>query len=286
MVLPLLGLAAASVAGGLISSVGASKAAKTQAKSTDAAAELQYQSAQDTNALQKKMFDQNLAFQKQAYNQNVARQQPWLQAGKGALDRLMPMGNPGAIPTFNPTGFEESPGYQYRLDQGQKALEAASSARGMRMSGNALKDAMYHNQGMASQEYGNWWNRESDLYNAKINKSNMLYNRNAAIAGVGQTATNNLQTSGQNFSNALASAGQNYANSVGNTNMSAANNAGNALMAGGAARASGYQGVANAFNNTLGGFGSVLGMAQGGYLGANPGFGITPTHNPYSGAAY
>lgn len=257
-------LAGAAALGGLAQGIGASKSANASAKAAGKAADAQLTATRETNALNQEM-----------YRQNVERQKPWVQAGRGALERLMPMGNPGAVPDFNPGGFEASPGYQFRLNEGADAMARLASARGMRLSGAAIKDANNYAQGQASSEYGNWWNRELDRHNARLSKSNALFNRNAAIAGVGQTATNALQ-----------SAGQATAGNIGSANMSGAANVGNALMQAGHARGSAYSGMANAFNNTLGSVGNIAGMAQAGYLGANPGWGITPTHNPYTGAAY
>ena len=39
-------------------------------------------------------------------------------------------------------GFEESPGYQYRVEEGQKALERMASARGIRMGGATMTEAI------------------------------------------------------------------------------------------------------------------------------------------------
>jgi hypothetical protein len=140
---------------------------------------------------------------------------------------------PGAIEqtqqyAFSPTGngkklfsgFQADPGYQFRLQQGNEALNNSMAARGGLLSGNALKAAMDYNSGQASQEYGNYWNRLSQT------------------AGFGPGAINNQGQATQN----------------------AANNIGNGMMAGGNARASGYaargqanSGMVNSLANTLGG---------------------------------
>lgn len=237
-------LALGAAVGGVAQAFGASKASSASAKAANQSAQTQLTATRETNALQRAMYDET-----------VARQKPWIQAGKASLDRLMPLGNEHKVPSFEPGNFEASPGYQFRLEQGQKAMDAAASARGIRMSGTALKGANDYAQGMASQEYGNWWNRELDQHNADMNSSNTLFNRNAAIAGVGQTAVNALQA-----------AGQNTAGAIGNANMTGAANAGNSLMQAGQARASGYTGMANAFNNTLGDFGTIYAMNKMGYL--------------------
>lgn len=139
--------------------------------------------------------------------------------------------------------FETSPGYQFRLGEGEKAIERGAAARGLNLSGATLKDLMRFNQGTASSEYGRWYARESDAYN-----------RLAGLAGAGQVAASNQQTAGTNFAGAV----------------------GNNLMQMGRARASGYQGQANALNGAINNGFSIYGAAQGGMFGPNPGFGIKP----------
>ncbi|GEM_PF-3114760 len=106
---------------------------------------------------------------------------------------------------FSMDDYQADPGYQFRLDEGQKALERRLAAQGKTFSPEAAKALMGYNQGMASQEYGNAYNR----YN--MDQGN-TFNRLASIAGIGQTQT------GQ-----MAGLGQNYANAVGQTNSSLAN---------------------------------------------------------------
>lgn len=66
------------------------------------------------------------------------------------------------------------PGYQFRLDQGSKAVTNAAGASGMRNSGATLKALTRYGQDYASNEYGN------------------IINRLAGAAGTGQTATNTV----------------------------------------------------------------------------------------------
>jgi hypothetical protein len=78
------------------------------------------------------------------------------------------------------SAFTTSPGYQFRLGEGQKAGQNQMAARGGAYSGNALKALAEYNQNMASNEYGNWWNQI------------------AGLAGVGQSSANTLAGVGQN----------------------------------------------------------------------------------------
>lgn len=123
-----------------------------------------------------------------------------------------------------PYSFQTSdPSYQWRLEQGQQALERSAAARGGLMSGRNLKDLTDYGQGAASQEFQN------------------EFSRLGTIAGYGQNATN----SGIN-------AGQNYATNVGNTLSNNAANMGNANLAAANATASGYLGSNNAWGSAIG----------------------------------
>lgn len=56
-------------------------------------------------------------------------------------------------------GFEQDPGFQFRQQQGEQALERSQAAQGGRVSGESLKALSEFNQGLASQEFQNFQNR-------------------------------------------------------------------------------------------------------------------------------
>ncbi|WP_439684867.1 DNA transfer protein p32 [Cupriavidus oxalaticus] len=143
---------------------------------------------------------------------------------------------------FTTSDFEADPGYQFRLGEGQKQIESSAAARGGLLSGAAAKALTKYNQNFASNEFQNAYNRFN------TNQGN-TFNRLASLAGVGQTATNQLQAAGQNY----------------------ANNAGQAAIYGGTQRASGYAGQANALSAGLGGVASAIGnIPFGSFAGNNP----------------
>lgn len=136
---------------------------------------------------------------------------------------------------FSTEDFQTDPGYEFRLGQGQRALESSAAARGGLLSGAAAKALTKYNQDFASNEYQN-------AYNRFTNDQTNMFNRLANIAGVGQTATNQLGQASQNY----------------------ANQAGNAIQYGGAARASGYINQANALGGALGSLTGALSNFGGG----------------------
>ena len=197
---------AAIIGSSLLGANAANKAADTQAGAADRAAELQYK----------------------MYQENVQRQQPFLEAGVGALNKLT------AAADYKPFGMDQykaDPGYAFRLSEGQKALDRQAAARGGLISGGALKAATRYGQDMGSQEYMNAFNRYQTERAALLNPLQSL-------AGVGQTTASNLGSAGQSYG---AGASEAY-------------------MGGANARASGYVGGANALTS---GLGSYLNYSQG-----------------------
>lgn len=92
----------------------------------------------------------------QSSAQAQSRFLPYSQAGEQALASMQAPGM---------EALENDPGYQFRLQQGQKALERSLAARGLGQSGAALKAAQEYGQGLASQTYDDFYNRQAQLAN-------------------------------------------------------------------------------------------------------------------------
>ena len=137
------------------------------------------------------------------YNQTRADLAPYRQAGYGALDQLQ-SGNAAQI-------AQSDPGYQFRLNEGMKALNANASATGNRLGGAQQKALAQYSQAYASNEYGNAWNRLANL------------------AGIGTSATNSTANAGSNYTNAVSSNLMGAANANAAASMAQANNYGNMI---------------------------------------------------------
>jgi len=125
---------------------------------------------------------------------------------------------------FGASDFQADPGYDFRLQEGYKALERSAAARGTVLSGGTLKELAQYNQGFASNEYSNAYNR---FQQNRATRFNQL----AAISGVGQmTATE------------LGRQGAENATNIGNLTIGG-------QTAAAAARASGYSAWGNAIGN-------------------------------------
>lgn len=81
---------------------------------------------------------------------------PWYKAGTDALGKLQTKIDVG------PGDFKKSPGYQFRLDEGQKAISRSAAARGGALSGAAVKESLRYGQNFATADYDNFLRRYYD----------------------------------------------------------------------------------------------------------------------------
>ena len=79
-----------------------------------------------------------------------------------------------------PVPLERTPGYQFRVEEGEKVIRRNASARGMGHSGATLKALQAHGQGVAAQEYDAARRRAIEDYD--INRSEWLDERNRNLA--------------------------------------------------------------------------------------------------------
>lgn len=66
----------------------------------------------------------------------------------------------------DPNSVTQTPGYQFRFNQGMESVQRSAAAAGLRGSGNVLVELMKQGQGMASQEYQAEWTRLAELAGA------------------------------------------------------------------------------------------------------------------------
>jgi len=236
-----MGIETAIIGSAILGAASSRSAAKTQAGAAQQAADIQ----------------------KSQFEQTREDQAPYRTAGYNALAEMQrTAGNvPGAF-KFGAGDYQADPGYAFRLSEGQKALDRQAAARGGLISGGALRAAQRYGQEMGSQEFGNAYNRALTGYNTGVASENQLYNRQAGLAGIGQTATN-----------LVGQAGQNYATS-----------AGNLMTSGAAAKAAGQVGMSNALTGGLGTYlnynqnTALINALRGGGIGSS-----SMMSEPYSG---
>lgn len=92
--------------------------------------------------------------------------------------------------TMNEQTLENSPGYQFNLTQGLKATQNSAAARGLGVSGAALKGASTFATGLADNTYQNQFN------NAVTNQTN-AFNRLSSLVNTGENAAAQTGALGQ-----------------------------------------------------------------------------------------
>lgn len=209
-----------SVVGGLLSSDASQSAANTQANAANNAA----------------------AMQQNQFNQMRQSLQPYMDLGSGSIPQLMGLLNSNKLNaqfSFNPTQqqLEQTPGYQFALQQGLKGVNNSMSARGLGNSGAQAKAITQYATGLADQTYQQQYNNALQNFMTNYGVNSNQFGR---LGG-------------------LLSLGENAAAGVGNAGLQTASNAGNFLTSGANAQAAGTIGSANAINNGLSG-------ATGGFM--------------------
>ena len=155
---------------------------------------------------QQEGVDASIAESRRQFDLNRQDLAPFRETEVAALGRL------NQLSEGDFSGFFTSPGFEFVREEGLRGIENRFSAQGGAQSGNALRRLAEFNTGLASQEFGNF------------------FNRNLAQAGLGQAATTAGVQAGTNISGNIA----------------------NALQRGGDVRASGILGVNDALQGTLG----------------------------------
>jgi len=285
------GWVAASIAGSaIIGGMASSRASSAQ-----------QQSAGEATQAQRDIADQQTALQREQYLKQLELNEPFRQAGLTGTNMLLsqlqgPYGSAkfGGVPGYDPASamkdfggvagydpasamrnfgagdFQADPGYAFRLSEGMKALDRTAASRGGLLSGATLKGAQRFGSDLASQEYGNAYNRfqanratQSQEYQNAFNRYQAeraakeqgfgnAFNRFQAersntlaplqsLAGVGQSATQQAQQASQNYATGATGSLANYGNAQASN-----------IIGSGNARASGYVGAANALSSGVG----------------------------------
>lgn len=158
--------------------------------STLVGGKLNKDASKEASRVQQQMSDAAIRESQRQFDLTRTDQAPWLEAGKGALERLQ---NPAA-------NFQTDPGYQFMRSEGLRDIGNSFAARGGAASGNALRALSQFQTGLANQSFGDWWNRQ------------------AGMAGVGQTAASGLGQLGarnsENIGSLLNQQGSNRASGI------------------------------------------------------------------------
>lgn len=135
------------------------------------------------------------------YQQNRKDSAPWRQAGAWSVNQAQNlMQNPNQT-------IQKDPGYQFRYEQGENALNRSEAAKGKLLSGQALKSASQYGQDYATGQYQNTLNNYMSL-------AGMGNSSNASTASSGTNTANTMSSNYQYGGNARASGYINQANAI------------------------------------------------------------------------
>lgn len=223
-------IGAAMLGSALIGAYSAKKSGEAIAKGSEKASQTQEKTNQDL-----------INFQKDVFEQQRADSAPWRDIGAQSLQQLqagIERGDylPGQF-SFN---FESDPGYQFRLSEGINALDKSASARGRLLSGAQDRAITRYASNLASQEYGNAFNRAATEYGMESGRRQNQFNQLASLANIGQVANQSDVNARQNMASGVAQSTRAAGNAI----------AQNAINQGNT-RASAYQGYAQAANQGL-----------------------------------
>src|SRR5262245_33438866 len=138
--------------------------------------------------------------------------------------------------------LQQSPGYQFRLGEGVKALEKSAAAKGTLLTGGTLKGLQRYAQDFASNAYGNRLAQLTGLANLDLGAQQQRYGQ---LLGVSQLGLNAAGQQGV--------LGSQYAGLAGSLLGGQAANVSDLLTGRGNAQAAGTVGGANAWQQGLSG---------------------------------
>lgn len=268
-----------------------SKSAEIEAQGYRDAAKIQAASEQENRALQEKIFNQQIDYlnKQEDYNrgltqQNQANWQPYVDSGKTALGQLEGLyqdPNSWLNQKFTGEDLTQDAGYQFRQEQGQNALNNSLAAKNGVLSGAAQKALSEYNQGYASNEFQNAYNRDTQDKNNRYQA--LLATMNAGIQGTSGYQNASTPTNiGSQLSGVAGQYGSNLgdiissgANTQANLTLNSAQSAANYNQLAQQASVAGSQKLSGAASGALSG--AVTGMMAGGPWGALAGAAIGGT---------
>ena len=184
-------------------------------------------------------------------------------------------------PQMTEQQLQQTPGYQFTLDQGLKATQSAAAARELGVSGASLKGASTYATGLADKTYLDQFNtqqqRFQDVLNLNTSQQSVLqgqFGRLADIAHTGESAAAQTGVAGTS----AAATGGNYINQAGLATAAGTTGVGNAVT-GAVNNGLAYNALQGYLNPTTGGYQPSVSAGAGSPLAA----GYVPTGAGYTG---
>ena len=183
-----------SIAGPLFQTAGAFLGAKAQKKAAKKAGQFVQTAADSNNALATAQFT------------------PYTQAGASAMgqaNNLLGLGGQEAATNAFST-FQQSPGYQFRLQEGMNQMNSGYAGAGVLQSGAALRGAQEYGQDYASNEFDRYFGRVQNQAQLGLGATNALVgnvSNNNIYAADGQANAALIRGNSNPFASALGQLG-------------------------------------------------------------------------------
>lgn len=244
-----MGLGAAGTAAAIGAAGAAASAGSSLASSSNAAGATKSAAAAQTAASNSALAQQQAQF---AYSQG--NELPYIgagqvaQQGQNALlqqyepvvdnlqNQLIGLGSSATAQNF----LEQTPGYAFTLQQGLKSTANAAAARGLGVSGAALKGAANYATGLANSTYQSDYADASNNLTQANNTFQGLFGDYGSQASLGENASVGAGNQGQQASNNTSNLLTGEGNSVASSQIAGAN-----------ALTSGVNGVTNSLTGAL-----------------------------------
>jgi hypothetical protein len=165
------------------------------------------QALDDANAL----LQQSQGVVNQGYDAAASTINPFYQAGTAGLGQLQQLAMGQGVPEF----LANNPAYQFRQQEAQKALERSAASRGGLLSGQFAKALQERSQGLASEEFGNAFNRLSNFVGmgqqAGTQLAGLQTQRAGQLTGLLGSRAGLRERAGERFANTIGAQAENRA---------------------------------------------------------------------------
>jgi hypothetical protein len=162
----------------------------------------------------------------ESYVNTLAGYQPYSTTGQQGLTTttdLLGLNGPDAAKAAMDR-FQTSPGYQFQMEQGLRGIDAGAASTGMLRSGATLKAEETFGQGLANQDFGNYYNRLSALSGQGLTAAQGVANANQNLISQEEGNAQSQNAAITSMTNAQNSATGNLFSGLGNTANNLLNN--------------------------------------------------------------
>lgn len=264
-----VGILGAAAVGAASTAYAASSAASAQTNAANLASQTQLSLADKSNKLLQDQYNQTRTDLSpyrdvgDVANKQLQSQLPFLTTPIAMSQEQLNLQKPI---TLDQATLEATPGYQFAKTQGLKAVQNAAAARGLGVSGAALKGAATFATGLADNTYTNQFNLAQQNNQNAFNRYQTTYQNQLQTQGSAFDRLNALLTTGENAAAQTGALGNKTATTQASVNTTAGQTVGANTIGAGNANAAAYNAIGGAVAqgaNNIGGYMAYQGLYGG-----------------------